>query len=179
MEVPFFATRESRQGRGFGRCLLEAIEEVARAVGVSKLLLCSTDDEKTTSTWKHFGFRETNEVELSQWGICWGDLLHMTNTVQMVKILDTPRRWKSLVIRHQHFVQRTYYPGAEPAPRVGWKRRFEHRDLRDDENDDDDSEEVDEHSDNTDSELSPDERCGSTMGGGRSPKRSRVAVPFC
>ena len=137
IEVPFFATKESRRGRGFGRCLLEAIEEVARVVGVSKLLLCSTDDPQTTATWRHLGFRETCDADLGQWGICWGDLLHMTNTTQMVKILEPPKRWKSVVIRHEHFAQRAYYPGAEPTPRVGWKRRFEHRDLQQDGEDED------------------------------------------
>ncbi|GMH37374.1 hypothetical protein BSKO_05247 [Bryopsis sp. KO-2023] len=125
LEIPFFATKESRRGQGFGRCLLEAIEGVARSVGVGKLLLCSTDDENTISTWKHLGFRETSAMELDAWGICSGDLLHMTNTVQMVKVLDDPKPWSSLIIRHKHFVQRTYYLGQPVESRIGWKRKFE------------------------------------------------------
>lgn len=30
LEVPFFATAEQKRNRGFGRALLEAIEDVAR-----------------------------------------------------------------------------------------------------------------------------------------------------
>lgn len=40
IEVPFVATHENKRGRGFGRCVVEAIEEVARAMGIKKLLLC-------------------------------------------------------------------------------------------------------------------------------------------
>lgn len=30
LEIPFFATKESRRGQGLGRCLLDAIQSVAR-----------------------------------------------------------------------------------------------------------------------------------------------------
>lgn len=93
-----------------------------RSVDVSRLLLCSTDDENTVSTWKHLGFQVTNPEELQSWGVCPGDLLHMTNTVQMVKHLDEPREWRPLLIRHQHFVQRTYYPAAAADGRLKRKR---------------------------------------------------------
>lgn len=92
---------------------------------VSRLLLCSTDDENTVNTWKHLGFRVTSPEELQSWGICPGDLLHMTNTVQMVKELDEPREWKPLLIRHQHYVQRTYYPALSSRDRSGTKRKRE------------------------------------------------------
>eukprot|EP00803_Ostreobium_quekettii_P008373 evm.model.scf_648.7 EVM.evm.TU.scf_648.7 scf_648:57085-59284(+) len=175
IEIPFFATKESRRGRGFGRCLLEAIEEVARVVGVSKLLLCSTDDAGTIATWRHLGFRETGDGELMGWGICWGDLLHMTNTTQMVKILDPPKRWKSLVVRHQHFAQRAYYPGAEPAPRVGWKRRIEQRDMGADEEEEEEEEKEGEGgADETDGAAGGEEN-GGTGEGEISPRRSKTS----
>lgn len=93
-----------------------------RSVGVSRLLLCSTDDEKTVGTWKHLGFQVTNSEELESWGICSGDLLHMTNTIQMIKMLEEPKSWKALLIRHEHFVQRTYYCDSTQAQK-GQKRK--------------------------------------------------------
>jgi GNAT superfamily N-acetyltransferase len=53
LEVPFVATHETKRGRGFGRCVVEAIEEVARALGITRLLLCSTCEEGVRNTWKH------------------------------------------------------------------------------------------------------------------------------
>jgi GNAT superfamily N-acetyltransferase len=40
LEVPFFATQETKRNRGYGRALLEAIEDIARAIGFKLLLLC-------------------------------------------------------------------------------------------------------------------------------------------
>lgn len=34
------ATHESKRGRGFGRCVVEAVEDVARALNIPRLLLC-------------------------------------------------------------------------------------------------------------------------------------------
>ena len=39
--------QEQRRNRGYGRALLESIEEVARFLNVPRLLLCSTDDHDT------------------------------------------------------------------------------------------------------------------------------------
>ena len=39
--------QEQRRNRGFGRALLESIEEIARFLQISRLLLCSTDDNDT------------------------------------------------------------------------------------------------------------------------------------
>ena len=86
LEVPFFATQETRRNRGFGRALLEArpgplsaawlltgwsahlaggwaqaIEEVARALELPCLLLCSTDDPVTRNTWRALGFSLSSE----------------------------------------------------------------------------------------------------------------------
>lgn len=86
VEVPFFATREGRRGKGYGRCLLEAIEDIARACGAVRILLCSTDDPDTRSTWKRLGFRESTMEDFRAWDVGPSDLLHMTNTVQMHKV---------------------------------------------------------------------------------------------
>ncbi len=43
LEVPFVATHETKRGRGSGRCVLEAMEDVARALGMQRILLCSTN----------------------------------------------------------------------------------------------------------------------------------------
>lgn len=90
LEVPFFATREGRRGKGYGRCLLEAIEDIARACGAVRILLCSTDDPDTRGTWKRLGFSDSNEDDFKSWDITAADLLHMTNTVQMHKV---HQRW--------------------------------------------------------------------------------------
>ena len=83
IEVPFVATHESKRGRGFGRCVVEAIEDVARALNIPRLLLCSTCETSVSSTWKHLGFHETNEQQLAGWNVEDSDLVHMQNTLQV------------------------------------------------------------------------------------------------
>ena len=39
--------QEQRRNRGYGRALLESIEEIARFLQIPRLLLCSTDDNDT------------------------------------------------------------------------------------------------------------------------------------
>lgn len=52
-------------------------------MGVSRILLCSTDDAKTKATWTALGFGFTRAEQLQQWGVQHHDLLHMDNTVQV------------------------------------------------------------------------------------------------
>ena len=54
LEVPFFATQESRRNKGIGRALLECIEDVARNLEIPRILLCSTDDTRVKNTWRRF-----------------------------------------------------------------------------------------------------------------------------
>ena len=74
------------RGKGHGRALVEAIEEVARCLGLPRLLLCSTDDPNVKGTWRHLGFHYSTEQDLKDFGVQHGDLLHMDNTVQMHKV---------------------------------------------------------------------------------------------
>jgi N-acetylglutamate synthase-like GNAT family acetyltransferase len=83
IEVPFVATHESKRGRGFGRCVVEAIEDVARALNIPRLLLCSTCETSVSNTWKHLGFFETTEEQLAGWNVEDSDLVHMQNTLQV------------------------------------------------------------------------------------------------
>eukprot|EP00879_Flechtneria_rotunda_P028432 GHRR01030541.1.p1 GENE.GHRR01030541.1~~GHRR01030541.1.p1 ORF type:complete len:160 (+),score=56.36 GHRR01030541.1:1261-1740(+) len=83
IEVPFVATHENKRGRGFGRCIVEAIEEVARALNIDRLLLCSTREESVANTWRHLGFKETTEEQLKAWNVEDSDLVHMQNTLQV------------------------------------------------------------------------------------------------
>lgn len=83
IEVPFVATHESKRGRGFGRCVVEAIEDVARALNIPRLLLCSTCELSVSNTWKHLGFFETSEAQLADWRVEDSDLVHMQNTLQV------------------------------------------------------------------------------------------------
>ena len=74
------------RGKGHGRALVEAVEEVARCLGLPRLLLCSTDDPNVKGTWRHLGFHYSTEQDLKDFGVQHGDLLHMDNTVQMHKV---------------------------------------------------------------------------------------------
>lgn len=78
IEVPFVATHEGKRGRGFGRCVLEAIEDISRALEIEKLLLCSTVELHVQATWKHLGFVETGEVDLKAFDVEDADLIHMS-----------------------------------------------------------------------------------------------------
>ena len=74
-----------RRNQGFGRALLQALEDLCRALGIPCMLLCSTDDQVTRDTWAHLGFSFTSREQLAGLGVGEGDLLHMDNTVQMHK----------------------------------------------------------------------------------------------
>ena len=109
VEVPFFATQETKRNRGYGRALLDAIEDIARSIGVDLLLLCSTDDPVTKATWVSLGFKFTTDEDLKVFGVGPKDLLHMDNTVQMHKHVPSSRKWRSVILKHQHWRQRLYY----------------------------------------------------------------------
>lgn len=64
MEVPFFATVEHRKGQGFGRALLEAMEELCRALGIPYILLCSENAKHTRAIWEHMGFSVMSSEDL-------------------------------------------------------------------------------------------------------------------
>eukprot|EP00775_Hariotina_reticulata_P010975 gene10975-11130_t len=106
IEIPFVATHENKRGRGFGRCVVEAVEEIARALNINKLLLCSTCEASVANTWRHLGFKETSEDHLKAWDVEDSDLVHMQNTLQMHKEVPPPRAWRPLKIKHQAFVAR-------------------------------------------------------------------------
>ena len=89
------------------------IVQVARALNIPRLLLCSTDDPIVKTTWRHLGFVYTSQQDLDNFGVQHGDLVHMDNTVQMHKDVPAARQWHSLVVRHQHLRQRIYFP-AQP-----------------------------------------------------------------
>lgn len=116
LEVPFFATADTKRNRGYGRALLEAIEDIARCLSLPLLLLCSTDDEITRATWLRLGFVFTQPADLLQFGVGPRDLLHMDNTVQMHKSVPPARIWKSVILKHQHWRQRVY---TQAAPNNG------------------------------------------------------------
>ena len=82
------ATHESKRGRGFGRVMLQAIEQVCRFLSIGRILLCSTNDAAVVGFWSHVGFRQTNKETIEGMGINFHSLVHMQETVQMLK--DTP-----------------------------------------------------------------------------------------
>lgn len=73
-------------------------------------MLCSTDDPVIKTTWRHLGFVYTSPEDLEAFGVRHGDMVHMDNTVQMHKDVPPAREWQSLLVRHQHFQQRVYFP---------------------------------------------------------------------
>ncbi|GIL70567.1 hypothetical protein Vretifemale_1296 [Volvox reticuliferus] len=108
LEIPFVATHENKRGRGYCRCLVEAIEEIARALGLKKLMLCSTNDASVQSTWQHLGFEYASDEQMEEWDILHTDLVYLQNTTQMHKDVPPPRRLKPVIIRHDAFRQRCY-----------------------------------------------------------------------
>lgn len=117
LEVPFYATQESRRNKGHGRALLEAIEDICRALSIPRILLCSTDDPRTKATWQRLGFAFTTTEELQRHGVTHHDLLHMDNTVQMVKEVPVRPPWRSIMLRHGDLKQRLYcLPGSAAQP---------------------------------------------------------------
>lgn len=110
MEVPFFATADNHRGKGYGRCLLEAIEKISRALNIERLLLCSTDDDKVRGMWESCGFQYTGADHVERWDVRQGDLIYMTNTVQMHKFLPPARPFRPIVIQHGAFRARIHTP---------------------------------------------------------------------
>ncbi|MEW5308633.1 MAG: hypothetical protein WDW38_000576 [Sanguina aurantia] len=117
LEVPFVATAETKRGRGYCRCLVEAIEDVARACKLATLMLCSTNDPAVKSTWHHLGFELTDPEHMTAWDILYTDLVHLQSTTQMHKHVPPPARYKPIVFRHGDLSQRTYaLLGKRPQP---------------------------------------------------------------
>lgn len=119
IEVPFYATLESRRNKGNGRALLGAIEDMARFLEIPTILLCSTDDTRVKSLWSHLGFSFTTKEDLESIGVTRHDLLHMDNTVQMHKAVGPRPTYHSCLLKHGHFKHRLYYTkGGGDAPPV-------------------------------------------------------------
>ena len=135
LEVPFVATHETRKGRGYGRCLMEAIEDVARCLGKRTIMLCSTDDEKTLSIWNHFGYQRVVDSTWEEVEVDHNEMLYMDNTVQLYKPVPPCQPMASLLIRHQNLVQRVYYD-AQQATAPGIKNKRRRQVLLDDEQED-------------------------------------------
>ena len=84
--------------------------QIGRALPMKRMLLCSTDDPKVRGTWSHFGFEFTSTEDLARFQVYKGDLMFMTNTVQMHKDFPAPRHFRSVMITHGHYRQRLYFP---------------------------------------------------------------------
>eukprot|EP00892_Ulva_mutabilis_P009549 jgi/Ulvmu1/6967/UM033_0024.1 len=115
LEIPFFATSDGHRGKGYGRCLLEAIEQIARRLKIPRMMLCSTDDDKVRAVWERCGFEYTMSEHIAAWDVKHGDQIFMTNTVQMHKLLTPPPRMRPFVIEHGAFRTRVYVPLDTPS----------------------------------------------------------------
>lgn len=62
---------------------MEAIEDIARALSIPKLMLCSTNDALVKSTWHHLGFDFTEEHQMEEWDIPHSDMVYLQNTTQV------------------------------------------------------------------------------------------------
>lgn len=82
--------------------------QIARALNIERLLLCSTDDDKVRGMWESCGFEYTRAEHVERWDVRQGDLIYMTNTVQMHKFLPPARPFKPLVIQHGAFRARIH-----------------------------------------------------------------------
>lgn len=84
--------------------------QISRALHIERLLLCSTDDDKVRGMWESCGFEYTHAEHVDRWDIRQGDLIYMTNTVQMHKFLPAARPFRPLVIQHGAFRARIHTP---------------------------------------------------------------------
>ena len=117
IEVPFFATAPTKRGRGYGRCLLDAIEHICQVLDVNSLHLCSTNDPTTTKIWKKLGFTDDEgdvKENLAACGLTLKGpgLLHMDNTVQMHKHVGGGRGFRRIRISHKAHRQVLYFSDA-------------------------------------------------------------------
>ena len=127
IEVPFFATAPTKRGRGFGRCLLDAIQHICQCLDINALHLCSTNDPTTTCIWRKLGFTDDSasvDENLAACGLTLKGpgLLHMDNTVQMYKHVTkfTRKDLRRIRISHQSLVQVLYYkPEGGEGPGAG------------------------------------------------------------
>jgi len=109
IEVPFFATVNHRKAKGFGRCLKEAIENVAKGLDVDILMLSSESLDKTQTIWNKMGFIQTYMEDLDELDVGLDEMLHMANTVQMHKLLPSKSLWKTCIVKHKLLKYRMYY----------------------------------------------------------------------
>lgn len=117
MEIPFYATQEGKRNRGYGRALLEGLEDLCRYLHIPRILLCSTDDQRVKGTWQRLGLSFTTGEDLDKWGVTPHDLLHMDNTVQMHKEVGPKNQLKTVLLKHGDYQQRCYYmPGSAKVP---------------------------------------------------------------
>lgn len=84
--------------------------QISRALNIERLLLCSTDDDKVRGMWESCGFEYTSAEHVERWDVRQGDLIYMTNTVQMHKFLPPARPFRPLVIQHGAFRARVHAP---------------------------------------------------------------------
>ena len=63
--------------------MVEAIEDIARALRLPKLMLCSTNDPVVKSTWHHLNFDFATDEELHAWNIPHEDLVYLQGTTQV------------------------------------------------------------------------------------------------
>ena len=60
--------------------------------------------------WESCGFEYTRAEHVERWDVRQGDLIYMTNTVQMHKYLNPERPYRPLVIQHGAFRARIHSP---------------------------------------------------------------------
>jgi hypothetical protein len=88
--------------------------QIARGLRIGRLLLCSTDDPKVRAFWRTCGFELTEPQHVRAWDLRHGDLIYMTNTVQMHKALGPPRTFRPVLLRHGAFRARLHVPRDAP-----------------------------------------------------------------
>lgn len=84
--------------------------QIARILKLPRLLLCSTDDEKVRAMWSACGFEYTKDEDIKRWDVCQGDLIYMTNTVQMHKHVPAKRKYRPILLVHGAYKARLFAP---------------------------------------------------------------------
>ena len=75
------------------------------------------------------GFELTSDADVQRFGVHQGDLVFMTNTVQMHKHLPEKRKFRAVSVVHGTYVNRIYAP-CDVAPGFAMQLLHEHEDAK-------------------------------------------------
>jgi GNAT superfamily N-acetyltransferase len=102
LEIPFFATSDSHRGKGYGRCLLEAIEQVClRSLCSIRQLAWSMHQAQAQTKNKKRGKNTTN--------ICWLGVVYKTKLLSHYTVLRDQGLSATTLLTSRHLPVPTQY----------------------------------------------------------------------